>query len=90
MALAEVVGVGTGVAVGVGTGVAVGVGTEVATVVGVELGVGVTDAIGVASPIATLAIPHLVIDALRVFVSIESTVRLYLYLTVIQFEIYSH
>jgi len=90
--LAEVVGVGTGVGagVGVGTGVGVGVGTGETTVAGVELAVGVTDAIGVASPITTLAIPHLVIDALRVFASAKSTVRPYLYLTVIQFAIYPH
>jgi len=78
------VGVGVCVAVGVGVGVCVAVGTEEAVVVGVELGVGVT------SPITTLAIPHLVIDALRVSASIESTVRPYLYLTVIQFAIYPH
>ncbi len=62
----------------------------VEAVVGVALAIGVTDAGGVASPITTLASTHFVIDALRVFASIELTVRLYLYLTVIQFEIYPH
>jgi len=82
------VGVGVGVCVALGVGVGVCVGTGEASVVGVE--VGVTDAIGDASPITTLAIAHLVIDVLRVSASIESTVRLYLYLTVIQFSIYPH
>jgi len=75
---------------GSGVGADVGIGTGEAIVAGVELAVGVSDEIGDASPITTLTIAHLVIDILRVSASIESTVRLFLYLTVIRFAIYPH